>query len=293
MYQVQKEKLAQASQYLKDADIDLWLILTSEGSDPCLPLVTGVATVGPGAFLFTKEGKKFAVCSSIDAQDIEESKLFDEVFKYTNAFNETLASLVEDISPKKIALNMSKEEHLADGLTAGRYRWLKKSLADIFMGDFVSSAPFLSKLRAIKSDEEIKHIQSAIKVTEKIYESVFHQLKPSMSEREVGSLFVKEMEKRGVSNGIDRTLSMPIVMKENIAHRPPSDAIIEPGDVVIMDFSVDVNGYVSDIARTVYFLKQGEETAPNHIEIAFRAVHDAITSAAKAIQPGVKGYEVD
>ncbi|WP_423410715.1 M24 family metallopeptidase [Heyndrickxia sp. MSNUG] len=290
---MQKEKLAQASQYLHESNIDLWLILTSEGSDPCIPLVTGVATVGPGAFLISKEGKKLAVCSSIDAQDIEESSLFDEVYKYTNSLSETLTRLVGDLSPNTIAVNISKEEHLADGLTVGRYRWLKRILENVYQNDFVSSEPFLNKLRAIKSDAEVRSIQKAIKVTEEIYDSVFSQLKPFMSEKEVGALFVKEMEKRGVFNGVDRKLSMPIVMKENIAHRPPSDSIIEPGDVVIMDFSVDVDGYVSDIARTVYFLNKGEDKAPDRVEVAFKAVHEAITKAAATIKPGIKGHEVD
>lgn len=294
MFQTQKEKLDQAVIYLKGMDIDMWLIYTSEGSDPCIPLVTGVGTVGPGAFLVTKKGQKLAVCSSIDAQDIEQSKLFDKVYKYNNSsLSETLSSIVKMLAPKSIALNMSKEEHLADGLTTGRYRWLTKTLDSVFTGQYVSSAPFLKLLRSIKSPTEVDKIKRAIDVTQEIYSSVFSQLSAGLTEKEVGQLFVEEMQKKQVINGVDRTLSMPIVMKENIAHRPPGDAVIEKGDMVIMDFSVDVEGYVSDIARTVYFLKDDEVQAPHEIEKAFQAVHKAINLAAEKIKPGAKGYEVD
>ncbi|MED3550099.1 Xaa-Pro peptidase family protein [Cytobacillus praedii] len=293
MYQVQKEKLNQAVESLREQNIDIWLILTSEGSDPCIPLVTGVGTVGPGVIIVTKKGEKFALCSSIDAQDIEESELFDEVYKHSGSLAVLLAEVVGKINPNKIALNISKEEHLTDGLTAGRYRWLKKTLKDVFEGEYVSSEEFLTLIRSIKSKTEIEHIDKAVKITEAIYKQVFTEMKAGMTEKELGALFVKELEKHKVVNGVDRTLSMPIVLKENIAHRGPGDAVVEEGDLVIFDFSVEVNGYVSDIARTVYFLREGETEAPEEIQAAFSAVHEAITKAALMIKPGVKGHEVD
>lgn len=278
---------------MKDMEIDMWLIYTSEGTDPCLPLIVGLETVGPGAFIFTKEGKKLAICSSIDAQDLETSKLFDKVYKYTNDFADVLTQTVKTINPKNIALNTSKSEHLADGLTEGRLRWLKRTLSTVFTGNYLSSASFLTKVRSIKSQTEIEKIRQAIKVTQDIYAEVFEQMRVGMTEKDVGQLFVDGMNKRGVINAIDRTLSMPIVMKENISHRAPSDVVINPGDLLIMDFSVDIDGYVSDIARTVYFLREGEEKPPKEVQDAFNAVHQAISLAADAIKPGVKGYEVD
>ncbi|MBE4908521.1 aminopeptidase P family protein [Bacillus luteolus] len=271
----------------------MWLILTSEGSDPCIPLMTGVGTVGPGVFIITKEGEKLALCSSIDAQDLEESELFDTVYKHSGSLADLLVDVIKKINPSNIALNVSEEEYLADGLTAGRFRWLQKTLNQVFKGDYVSSQPFLTLIRSIKSETEINRIEKAVKVTEEIYKEVFTQMKAGMTEIELGSLFVNEMERRGVVNGIDRNLSLPIVLKENIAHRGPSDAVVEEGDLVIFDFSVEVDGYVSDIARTVYFMKEGESEPPKEIQEAFSAVHEAITKAAEMIKPGVKGYEVD
>lgn len=292
-YSVNFEKMEQAIKYLKAEEIDLWLIITSEGSDPCLPLVTGVKTVGPGAFVISKSGEKLALCSSIDAQDIEESGLFDEVYKYTTSLAEPLKRVVKEFNPAKIAINYSEDEHLADGLTVGRYRWLRETIKEVFKGEFVSSQCFLSSLRSIKTDREVDTIYRAIRLTQEIYSSIFNKLRVGMTEKQVGQLFVDEMEKHNVVNGIDRTLSMPIVLKERIAHRSPSDAIIEPGDLLIMDFSLEIDGYVSDIARTVYFLKLGEEEAPKHITQAFNTIYDAISKAAEKLKPGVIGCEVD
>jgi Xaa-Pro aminopeptidase len=291
-YSVNREKMEQAVEALHKHGIDLWLILTSEGSDPCLPLVTGVKTVGPGAFLITAQGGMFAVCSSIDAQDIEESGLFTSVIKYKDGLADTLKDLVVSLDPKRIALNYSTEEHLCDGLTLGRYRWLLEAMED-FKGEFGSSETFLTELRGIKSPEEIRRTKKAIDITLEIYDAVFGRLKAGLTEKQAGELFIEEMAKRNVVNGLDRTLSMPMVLKENISHRQPSDNVIEYGDMVIFDFSVDYEGYVSDIARTVYFLKPDEEDAPEEMHYAFQAAYDAISQAQRALKPGAVGHEVD
>ncbi|HHY94730.1 MAG TPA: aminopeptidase P family protein, partial [Firmicutes bacterium] len=78
-----------------------------------------------------------------------------------------------------------------------------------------------------------------------------------------------------------------------VAHRQPTGAVIKPGDILLVDMSVKYQHYVSDVARTLYFLRPGESHAPETIESAFRVVHRAISEAAAALRPGVKGYEVD
>ncbi|WP_100069887.1 Xaa-Pro peptidase family protein [Planococcus donghaensis] len=290
---LQKEKVDQAISYLNEGFADAWLIYASESSDPCLPLVPGVATVGPGIFLFTADQGSYAICSSIDAQDIEESGVFNQVIKHPGSLEESLQELMNELALKKVALNYSVEEPLADGLTTGRYRWLIKVFEKLDPLELVSSEPFLTKLRSIKSATELQNIQQAVDDTIDIYDAVFAKLKPGLTEKQAGDLFVAEMLKRDLVNGIDRTPSRPIVMKNNIAHRPPSDSVIEPGDLVIFDFSTVFNGYVSDIARTVYFLKEGETEAPQRIRDTFETIYEAISKCKEAMNPGKQGVEID
>jgi len=290
---IHRQKIQQALEHLKEDNVDLWIILTHEGQDPSLPLVTGVATVGKGAFLFTKEGDKYAICNNIDAQDIVQSNLFDKVITYSNSFEEKIKEQVKEISPSNIALNYSINDHLADGLTVGQYRSLTKALDNVFDGAYLSSETFLQHIRSVKTEPEINIIKKAIDLTLKIYESVFKELKVGLSEREVGQLFIEELKKHNVLNGIDRKVSMPIVMKENISHREPGQALIEPGDLLIIDFSIDLEGYTSDVARTVYFLKEEEKEAPAKVQKVFNCIHEAISQARKTLKPGVKGLEVD
>lgn len=53
------------------------------------------------------------------------------------------------------------------------------------------------------------------------------------------------------------------------------------------------NGYTSDIARTMYFLKPGEEHAPKDAVDCANAAINAVGAVMAKIKPGMRGYEVD
>lgn len=293
METAKQQKMQQAAQYLRQEGIDLWLLFASEGSDPAVKLLTGLKTVGRTCFLITKEGRKLALCSIIDAQESQDSGIFDEVIPYNNDLPQQLRALMERLAPNSIAINFSQDDNLCDGLTVGRYRWLKRQLGEPWGSRLVSSEKMLQRIRSIKTPEEVAAIRNAIRITQEIYEVVFGRLKPGMTEYQVGQIFVEEMSRRGVVEAASKELTMPIVMKERISHRAPGDAVIEPGDFLIMDFGIDCDSYCSDIARTVYFLKPGETQAPPRMQQLFDAAHQAITLAAQAVKPGVIGYQVD
>ena len=127
-------------------DIDLYLIITAEGCDPMTAFIPGVDTVGSSAFLFTRDGKKLATASSIDAQDVEESGLFDEVIRYDN-YDETLARMVRGLAPKRVALDYSETVPFCDGLTMGKYARFIDSLQG-YAFEAVSADRFIPDVQA-------------------------------------------------------------------------------------------------------------------------------------------------
>ena len=132
---------------LKELDIDLYLIITSEGSDKMTRFIPGVDTVGSGAFFFTKEGKRDGVASTIDAQDVEESGLFDEVVRYQD-YESAVAGLLERLNPKRVALDFSETDAECDGLTLGRYEHYKSHIKGQMEYTEVSSDLFIPQVKA-------------------------------------------------------------------------------------------------------------------------------------------------
>ena len=293
IYSLNREKITQAKRYLAEEGIGCWIVWTKEGSDPCMPLMFGLTISGDAALIITPT-TSIAITSSIDAQDVQESGLFDEVVTYIRVgFETALRDVVRRIDPKRIAVNMSRENHLADGLTVGKLRALQRILAEPYAGRLESSEHFLQRLRSIKSPLEIEYIQKAIDITLDIYEEVFPRIRKGMTEIEIGQLFVDGMIARGVVNGISRKLTPPIVMNHDIAHRPPGNSVLKEGDYLIFDFSVDYKGYCSDIARTCYVLGEGETEASPAMRRAFDTIHEAIDRALDTLKPGAIGTDVD
>ena len=132
---------------LKELDIDLYLIITSEGSDKMTRFIPGVDTVGSAAFFFTKEGKRYGVASTIDAQDVEESGLFDEVVRYQD-YESAVAGLLERLNPKRVALDFSETDAECDGLTLGRYEHYKSHIKGQMEYTEVSSDLFIPQVKA-------------------------------------------------------------------------------------------------------------------------------------------------
>ena len=126
-YSYHKKVIDDVIAKLYELDIDLYLIITAEGCDPMTSFIPGVDTVGSGAFMFVRNGDKIATASRIDAQDTEESGLFDEVIRYED-YNATVADMVLRYQPKRIALDFSENNAFCDGLTMGKYKKFLNSL---------------------------------------------------------------------------------------------------------------------------------------------------------------------
>lgn len=294
--EVIKEKLEQAVQLMKKNAVDTWLLLTREGSDPALPLMVGVRSVHQAAIFIKDDGNHIVLTSRSDAGSYEATNLFSEVRVYETSLETLFQETFKELNSTKLALNISEHDHLCDGLTYGLYIWLEKTIGkETLQLIEVSSESMLAELRSVKTAIEIELIKEAVDHTVAIFETVHGRMKPYMTELEVGELFVDEMKQRGVTSGLGSAYDPPLVcaVRHGLAHRKPSEKTIEPGDIVIVDFSLKSNDYVSDIARTFYFLRENEKAAPEEIQRAFDTAHTAITASIEAIQPGRKGYEID
>ena len=145
----------------------------------------------------------------------------------------------------------------------------------------------LVPLRILKSPAEIDAIGRACAITDACFAHLVQFIRPGMTERAVAwelESFFRASEAEGLA-------FEPIVLagaRAAMPHGRPSDAVVERGNVLLIDFGCAVDGYRSDMSRTLFV---GD--APDDIRRYHDAVREAQQLAIDALAVGVNGQAVD
>ncbi len=151
----------------------------------------------------------------------------------------------------------------------------------------------LDQLRQVKTQLELLDIEKAEQIGDRAFTRIVEKIRESRSrgealtEKQVAAyleFYMKEMGAEGTS--FDTIAASGI--HSSMPHAIPTDKILEEGDFLTMDFGCRVNGYCSDMTRTIVIGRADERQR----EI-YDVVLQAQTAAIQAVKPGVKGCEVD
>lgn len=294
-----QEKLAQAKSVLKEFEVDCWLTFVREtalNGDPILAFLTETPLTWHSAFIVTSSGRTHALVGLYDQKSIEDLKAYDRVDSYVKDFKEPFLAIMRELNPQSIAVNYSKDSEVCDGLTHGMYLALQDVLAEVGMQDrMISAERIISALRQRKSPLEISNIKQAIRITENIFHAVAGFIRPGRAEKEIAAFMKEEVRKAGVDLAWEPS-SCPAVFTgpdTAAAHYAPTGRVVERGHILNMDFGVRYNGYCSDLQRTFYVLKEGEQKAPPDVQKGFDTIVRSIENARKTIRVGGQGIEVD
>ena len=151
-----------------------------------------------------------------------------------------------------------------------------------------SAQPLLTLMRRIKSEDEIKFMAEAARIAECALTSTIMAIKPGVTEKEIAGRLVGRL----LQEGSDPELPFfPIVsFGENAAnpHATPTNRILNPGDIILIDWGANHQGYFSDITRVFAM----GDLDPEIDQIA-KFVEDANAAARAAVKPGVPASAVD
>jgi len=113
----------------------------------------------------------------------------------------------------------------------------------------VNAKPLLEEMRIIKTAEEINNLRIAASITDDAFSEVIKFIKPGMKEAEVKEFLFSSMIKSGGSSPFGLIATGP---NSSYGHYMGVDRIIEPQDVVLLDFGCVYNDMCSDMSRTVF-----------------------------------------
>ncbi|MDO8549944.1 MAG: Xaa-Pro peptidase family protein, partial [Ignavibacteria bacterium] len=294
-----KEKVNQAVKILNEKDVDMWLTFVRESSittDPILDMIAGINFTWQSALIVNRDGDTTAIVGSIEIDNLKPLDLFQNIVGYVQSIREPLGEYLKTKNPQKIAINYSQNSVLADGLTHGMYLILKDYLKESGFEDrLISSEEIISSLRGRKSPAELSIMRDAVRETLRIFDEVGNYIRPGASEVEIAD-FIKALVKvDGYELAWDEDHCPAVFTGPDTqgAHSGPTERKVEKGHLVNIDFGIKYNGYCSDLQRTWYVLKDGEDKPPVDVEIGFSVIRDAIQKVADNLKPGVQGCEMD
>lgn len=207
-----------------------------------------------------------------------------------------LKTEVENFNPKAIAIDTSRDEPVADGMTAGNLQWLRDTLGPDYAKRLVSAEALLVSFRSRKTAAEIAKMREAVKKTEQILSEA---LSPAVivagktTEKDIADFIRKRRREMGLSSSWEADQDPNVMAGVSHGHSAASEATILPGSVIRIDAGADEDGYKTDIQRLAYVLRPGETAAPPEVARAFETVRAANRAAAAALKPGVTGTDVD
>ena len=238
-------------------------------SSPSVYYLTGV-WVEPGermlAMLIQDDGtvtlygyKLFALNGVVDVPLVE----YDDI-------DDCVAILAESVRPGTIGIDRTWPSHFTLRLMAAR--------SDV--RPMLGSLP-VDEVRMVKDAEELANMRAASKLNDAALKRTIDSLQLGMTEKEVGDLYIQNAKSLGSDV---REFGSLICFGPNCAepHHTNDDTVLKTGDAVICDVGAFVNGYCSDMTRTVFM-----GAATDEQKRVYEIVEKANAAGRAAVRPGL------
>ncbi len=153
--------------------------------------------------------------------------------------------------------------------------------------DWQPASDVLTQQVAAKDPEEVEAIRGAQQITDAVFDDLCGGLEAGMTEQEVAAQIVYEHLRRGAT----QMAFEPIVASgpnAALPHARPTSRTLQAGDLVVIDMGGFVDGYASDMTRTVAI------GTPSHAaQRGYQVVLEAQQAALDAAHAGMSGKTLD
>ena len=277
-----KDRLDRLKLSLARAELDALVILIDENRR-YLSCFTGEDTQfdeSAGALIITATDLILATDSRYELQAKQEAPLF-ETLTYKDGLAKVLPGIIERLGLKKLgfeSVRMSYKQH------GEILQEMKKANLDIHL---VPTENLVEDLRIIKSVSEIETIKAALAIAESVFSECLPHIQPGVTEKQLAWMMEKRLREAGADD-----LSFPTIVASGpnsaLPHAIPGARKIKAGEPVLFDWGAKLDGYCSDISRTVV-IGRPDQT----FKKVFQTVLDAQRLAIDAVKAGVSSKAVD
>jgi len=203
------------------------------------------------------------------------------IYDVPDSYDEALVSATMVLSAKVIGIE-------AGHLTVARQEWLTRTWQSRGAGINVRSTErFIERFRAVKDAAEVTVLREAAHRLTAVAAAAFASVRSGITEREVAAVIETALRQAGYERPAFDTI---VASGPNSAlpHYRAGDRELHAGDLVVLDFGGVLDGYCSDLTRTVSVGNPSPDAVRLHA-----AVREAQAAAIDTVKPGVTTADVD
>ena len=264
-------RLTKLRQKIADAELDGVLI-----TDPLNRRYLSGFSGSAGWLLVTPAQALLAIDFRYYERAAREAPGWEQVH-VTTTYPDALIDMVAQTGAQRLGFE-------SDHVTVAQFKELREKLPSVSLQPV---AKLVLPLRAIKDVAEIEAISAAVACSDAAWAHLCTVIEPGMTELEVSWELESTMRQHGAS-----ATAFPTIVGSGpngaMPHATATDRVIQAGEPIVMDFGAVVDGYRSDITRTICL----GHAEPRYHE-TWQLVLEAQQAVVQNLRPGMTGVEAD
>lgn len=208
-----------------------------------------------------------------------------------------VAELVAERDPKRIAVNISGDFALADGLTVSQHRQLVMALGPL-ASRLESQDRLAMGVLETRTPEDLAVYPGIMRVAHRLLEDGLsdHVITPGVTTTQDVVWWYRER----LADLRQDAWCQPSVSVQRAGFGPavpgrqtlPDDVVIMPGDLLHVDFCAGMLGLKTDTQMLAYVLKPGETDAPAGLKAGIAAANKVQDAVVASLKTGLTGNQV-
>jgi len=261
--------------------LGMWIVVNEEFHDDPLTQYVAPPRVYTGnrdVFVFVDAGDAGLRKLALTSYSEENLRRFFESPAEPRPAAQALEELYEQYRPAKIGLGIDGGRGVQRSLTHDTYTWLAGSMGPEAQARFTSAAGLIEEYLDTRTPEEYEHYLTAVKLTETLARRALSNEVITPGLTTVGDLrrwLYDALWAHGVRTWFQPDLRVQrqgggLPTSRGFLAVAPEATVIEPGDVVHLDFGITYMGFDTDWQKMAYVLKAGESDVPEGLKAAMR-----------------------
>jgi hypothetical protein len=290
---------------MRRENIDMWIIMSREyNEDPV------IRTMLPSTWISARRHTMLVIYDPGEGKALQRlavarysvGDLFEKAWDKEEQPDQwqALVDLIKEKDPRKIAINTSRHFALADGMSSTEYRLLYSALSDELKSRLVPAEPLAIAWLETRSALEMEYYPQLTDLGHHLIATAFSNevVTPGISSTDDVVWWLRNRStEMGLSNWFHPTVSIQRANGEQFDQltafsKRPGENVIQPGDLIHVDFGITGLRLNTDQQQHAYVLKPGETSAPESLVNALATANRLQDILTENFQVGRSGNEI-